>query len=189
MINSLPLNSFWHQNYNIFNAQLVMSNQLCYLTGISHDNSLIITLSYLNTSKCSVLEIDSLSEKPINFSSLSFKYKNLVSVPIKCAILSDTIGQYPGLCGIPEEVILYVMTKLNPSDLYALMQCCKKMNHLASNNQILWKNFVDEEMKKTFRTSRITIERWHFGDWRNYYYDLKRKVSGRRRISVSLIKQ
>lgn len=185
MINALPLNSFWHQNNNIFNAQLVMSNQLCNLTGIPCCDSLIVTLCYSNISKCTILEdnLNVSNNKSVNLSHLSVKYKNSVSVPIKCSVLAITIGHYPGLCGIPEELVLYVMTKLDPSDLYLLMRCCKKMNHLATNNQFLWKQLVTHELKKETANQMSSIEQ-PIIDWRNYYFELRRKKSGRRKIMI-----
>lgn len=185
MINNYQLNSFWHQNNDIFNTELIMSNQNCYLTGVPNGASLIITLSFSNVSKCTILQInnDTLNKKPVDFSHLSLKYKNLVSVPIKCAVLSMTIGQYPSLCGIPEELIMYIMAKLNSSDLYALIRCCKKINNLASNNQILWKNLVAEELKKLSPSQRNQLEQQNT-DWRTYYFELRRKISGRKRITL-----
>lgn len=181
MVNNVPLNSFWHKNHNIFNAELVMSNQLCHLTGVPNNDSLIITLSYSNVSKCTYFEIDS-SISSINTEhvyNLSLKYKNLVSVPIKCAILEITVGQYPGLCGIPEELISYIITKLNnTSDLYALMRCCKKIYHSVINNQFLWKTLVVEKYKKE-KLSTDLIQQ-PIMDWRTVYYEVNRIKSGRR---------
>lgn len=185
MINALPLNSFWHQNNNIFTAQLVMSNQLCNLTGIPCCDSLIVTLSYLSISKCILLEDNykMFDKNTANLSHLSIKYKNSVSVPIKCSVLALTIGQYPGLCGIPEELVLYVMTKLDPSDLYLLMRCCKRMNHFATNNQFIWKQLVAHELKKETANQMSSFDQ-SIVDWRNYYFELKRKKSGRRKITI-----
>lgn len=175
MINSQPLNSFWHQNNNIFNAQLVMSNQLCQLTGVLlfyndliHKCSLIVTLSHSNISKCTILEVNNtdLCNKTVNFAQLSLNYKNMVSVPIKCSILDITTGQYPSLCGIPEELIICIMKKLNASDLYALMRCSKKLNYLANSNQCLWKQLTATEFRMNTAQSTIT-------DWKDYFYSLK----------------
>lgn len=186
MVNNLPLNSFWHQHNNIFTAQLVMSNQLCHLTGVPlpyndpfHNVSLIVTLSHSNISKCTILEVNNtdLSNKTVDFTQLSLKYKNLVSHPIKCSVLNITIGQYPSLCGIPEELTLCIMKKLNASDLYALMRCCKKLNYLANNNQFFWKHFVAKEF--TLNTAQITVT-----DWRDYYYSLKMANSSRRKAII-----
>ncbi|XP_022165430.1 uncharacterized protein LOC111030312 [Myzus persicae] len=180
MVNSLPLNSFWQKNHNIFNAELVMSNQLCHLIGVPNDDSLIITLSYSNISKCTSFEIDrsisSISTEHV--AHLSLKYKNLVSVPIKCAILEITVGQYPGLCGIPEELISYIVAKLNTSDLYTLMRCCKKMYLSVINNQFLWKTLTVEKYKKTKLSADITQQ--PIVDWRIAYYEANRLTSGRR---------
>lgn len=185
MVNSLPLNSFWDKNHNIFNAELVMSNQLCHLTGVPNDDSLIITLSYLNVSKCTYFEIDR-SISSINTEhifNLSLKYKNLVSVPIKCAVLENTVGQYPGLCGIPEELFSYILKKLdNTSDFYALMRCCRKMYHSVINNQFLWKTLVLEKYKNT-RLSTSEIQQ-KIVDWRTVYYRLNRIKSGRKTNTI-----
>lgn len=183
MIRSLPLNSFWNQNNNIFIAQLVMSNQLCHLTGVPNGDSLIITLSYSNLSKCSVFDNNNCNSEISIFSNLSIQFKNIVSFPMKCAVLDTTVGQYPCLCGIPEELIIIIMTKLDSSDLYALMRCCKKMYNLVVNNNSLWKKLVNEELKKVTNIQRNQIEHT-ITDWRNYYFELKREKSGRRRISI-----
>lgn len=177
-----PLNLFWHQNNKYFTAQLVMLNQLCHLTGISNGNMLIITLSYLNVSKCTVLEVndEDFDSKTVNIVQLSLKYKNEVSVPVKCSILESTIGHYPNLCGIPEELILHIMTKLNAPDLYALMKCCKKLKYLATNNQLLWKKLVAK--KFGVQTEDITCDPRF--DWRNYYYSLQRLKCGRKTTTI-----
>ncbi|XP_003245165.1 uncharacterized protein LOC100570921 [Acyrthosiphon pisum] len=185
MVNNVPLNSFWHKNNNIFNAELVMSNQLCHLTGVPNDDLLIITLSYSNVSKCTYFEIDRsiFSINTEHVFHLSLKYKNLVSVPIKCAILEITVGQYPGLCGIPEELISYIITKLNnTSDLYALMRCCKKLYHSVISNQFLWKTLVVEKYKKE-KLSTDLIQQ-PIMDWRTVYYEVNRIKSGRRTIEI-----
>jgi len=187
MVNNVPLNSFWHKNHNIFNAELVMSNQLCHLTGVPNDDSLIITLSYSNVSKCTYFEIDR-SISSINTEHvfhLFLKYKNLVSVPIKCAILEITVGQYPGLCGIPEELISYIITKLNPSDLYALMRCCKKMYHSVINNRVLWKTLAFEKYKNERLCSTESDLPVHPDmDWRTLFYESNRITSGRRTNTI-----
>lgn len=186
IINSRPLNSFWHQNKYIFTSQLVMSNQLCDLTGFPHGNSIIITLSHSNVSKCILLEMQDslfnlLNGKSINLSHLFYNFKNEVSVPIKCCVLEITIGQYPNLCGIPEEIILYILKKLDSPDLYALMRCNKKLKNFIVDNQILWKLLVIKELKKSDGTNQMEPP---ITDWRNYYYELKRTKSGRRRIII-----
>lgn len=181
MVNNVPLNTFWHKNHNIFNAELVMSNQLCHLTGVPNDESLIITLSYTNVSKCIYFEIDK-SISNINTEyvfHLSLKYKNLVSVPIKCAILEITVGKYPGLCGMPEELISYIITKLNnTSDLYAFMRCCKKVYHSVINNKFLWKTLVVEKYKNANLSADRLLQ--PYIDWRAVYYEANRIKSGRR---------
>jgi hypothetical protein len=183
MINSLPLNSFWNQNNNIFTSQLVMSNQLCHLTGVPNGDSLIITLSHSNVSKCFLLENNNCNSEISIFSNLSIQFKNVVSFPIKCAILENTVGQYPCLYGIPEELIIIIITKLDPSDLYVLMRCCKKMYNLVVNNNSLWKKLVNEELKKVTNIQRNQIEHT-ITDWRNYYFELKRERSGRKKITI-----
>lgn len=181
MMNSLPLNVFWNENNNIFIAELVFSNQLCHLTGVAHGNSLTIALSYSNVSKCTHFEIDkNIASKMID---LSIKYKNSVCIPIKCTILEITVGQYPSLCGIPEELISYITTKLNSSDLYALMRCCKKLYQLVINNQFLWKTLVTRELNKLTIAQRNQIQQ-PIIDWRNYYYELQRKKSDRRNVTI-----
>jgi len=193
MVNSQPLNSFWHKNHNIFNAKLVMSNQLCYLTGVPNDDSLIITLSYSNISKCIYFEIDrSISSITTeHVFHLSLKYKNLVSVPIKCAILEITVGQYPGLCGIPEELISYIMTKLNAPDLYALMRCCKKIYHSVINNQFLWKTLVIENNKRVQISDDLMqqIVQHPITDWRIAYYEVNRIQCGCGIITNTIIRE
>lgn len=187
MINSQPLNSFWCQNNNIFNAQLVMFNHLCNLTGIPVGGSLIITLSYSNTSKCTILDTTASDFDKKSFLDLIIRFKNSVSVPIKCAVLDTATGQYPNLCGIPEELILYIMTKLESCNLYALMRSCKKMNYIAINNQLLWKKIVFQELKKLKNKSNTQIEEpreEHITDWRNYFYQLKKENSPRRRTTI-----
>lgn len=175
MIKCQPLNLFWHQYNNVFNAQLVMSNQLCQLTGVllfynglNHICSLIVTLSYSNISKCTILEVNNtdLRNNTVNYEQLSLNYKNMVSVPIKCSILDFTTGQYPSLCGIPEELIICIMKKLNASDLYALMRCCKKLSYLANSNQCLWRELAETEFQTN--TAQLTIT-----DWKDYFYSLK----------------
>lgn len=175
VINNQPLNSFWHNYNNIFNAQLVMSNHLCQLTGVLllyndliHKCSLIVTLSYSNISKCTILELNNtdLHNKTVNFAQLSLNYKNMVSVPIKCSILDVTTGQYPSLCGIPEELIICIMKKLNASDLCALMRCCKKLNYLANSNQCIWRQLAAKEFQ--MNTAKFTIT-----DWKDYFYSLQ----------------
>ncbi|VVC24937.1 F-box domain [Cinara cedri] len=174
MINNSPsLNSFWHQNNNIFTSQLVMSNQLCHLIGVPNGDSLIITLCYSNISKCILFENDPYFNKnSVNFSGMSLKYKNVVSVPVKCAILDIVIGLYPNLCGLPEELILHIMLKLETTNLYALMRCCKKLYLLAINNQFLWKNIV---IKKC---CPLTVAKFIEGNepvnWRENYLELKK---------------
>ncbi|XP_015379792.1 PREDICTED: uncharacterized protein LOC107173678 [Diuraphis noxia] len=183
MVNTQPLNSYWHKNHNIFHAELVMSNQLCHLTGVPNNDSLIITLSYFDLSKCTCFEIDrSISSISTELFHLSLKYKNLVSVPIKCAILEITVGQYPGLGGIPEELISYIMTKLNTSDLYALMRCCKKIYHSVISNQFLWKTLAIENHKKA-KLSTDLIQQ-PIMDWRIVYYEVNRIKSGRRTNTI-----
>lgn len=179
MINNLPLNTFWHHNNNIYNAQLIMSDQLCCLTGVPNYDSLIITLSYLNKSKCIIFP--SILEKR-EVSSLAKKYKNMVSVPIKCDVLSTTTGQYPSLCGIPEELTLYIMSKLNSPDLYALMRSCKHIHNLAMTNQILWKKLTIHDFPNEVNRDQDLIK--FITDWRKYYFGLKKakklKIRGKR---------
>lgn len=192
MINGLPLDSFWHQNSNIFHAGLLISNQLCYLTGVPLPNgdSLITTLSHSNTSKCILLKADDidLNKTSVCFSQLSLKYKNLVSVPIKCSVLEITTGHYPGLCGIPAELILYIMKKLKAPDVYTLMRCCKKMNYFAKNNQSLWKKFVIEEFPEQYHNSKFTYmimgSLLPINDWRKLYYSLKKDKHDKNRIQI-----
>ncbi|CAI6364040.1 unnamed protein product [Macrosiphum euphorbiae] len=185
MVNNMPLNSFWHKNHNIFNAELVMSNQLCHLTGVPNHDSLIITLSFSNVSKCIYFEIDE-SISSINTEhvfNLSLKYKDLVSVPIKCAILEITVGQYPGLCGIPEELITHIVTKLNnPSDLYELMRCCKKIYHSVIDNQFLWKTIVVENYSHEAVVSHLIRD--PILDWRLVFYEFNRLKSNRRVVDI-----
>lgn len=183
MINSLPLNLFWHQDNNIFNAQLVMSKVVCLLTGVPNGDSLIITLSHSNLSKCTILDNSIYDSITTGFSQLPIQFKNLVSFPIKCVILDTSIGQYPCLCGIPEELIVIIMTKLHSSDLCSLMKSCKKMNILAVNNNFLWKKLANEELKKVTNNQTNHPENT-IDNWRNYYYELKRKNSGRKRIAI-----
>lgn len=182
IINSRPINSFWHQKHNIFSSQLIMSNQLCHLTGFPHGNSSIITLSHSNLSKCILLETENclFNKKSIDFSRLFLNFKNVVSVPIKCAILEITVGQYPGLCGIPEEIILCILKKLDSSGLYALMRCNRQLKNIIIDNQILWKLLVSEEFRKNDGNNQTEQP---IVDWRNYYYELKRTKSGRKRVS------
>jgi len=179
MIQNVSLNIFWHQNNNIFTSQLVMSNQLCHLTGVPINvNSLIVTLSHSNLSKCIIFDHNMLNKKCTN---LSIKYKNVVCLPIKCAILEITMnGQYPCLCGISTELILYIMEKLDTSDLYALMRSNRKMNYLAINNQILWKKLVIKEFKNVELNQRNQSIQ-PITDWRKYYYELRREKFGRKR--------
>jgi len=93
--------------------------------------------------------------------------------------LEITVGQYPGLCGIPEELISYIITKLNnTSDLYALMRCCKKVYHSVIDNQFLWKTLVVEKYKKE-KLSTDLIQQ-PVMDWRTVYYEVNRIKSGRR---------
>lgn len=181
MIKSQPLNSFWYKNNDNFHAELVMSNQLCHLIGVSIDGSLIITLIHSNISKCINFEDDEIisSENIKSLFDLSLKYKNLVSVPVKCAIMETTVGQYPSLCGVPEELISYILTKLKPPDLYSLMLSCKKMYHLVINNQLIWKKCVIEEVEKLPGTPRLPN---HIPDWRNCYYDLNRTIKCNRKV-------
>lgn len=180
MINRQPLNSFWRQNNNIFYAQLVMSNHLCNMTGIPVDDSLIITLSYSNVSKCTILNTTASDFNPRNVFYSLLRFKNVVSVPVKCAVLDIAIGQYPNLCGIPEELILHIMTKLESHNLYALMRSCKKMNYIAINNQLLWKKIVTRE----FKTNSSTQLEEPITDWRNYYYQLKKEKYPRKRTTI-----
>jgi len=179
MIQNSPLNTFWYQNDNIFTAQLSMFNRLCYLTGVPNSDSLIVTLSYSDISRCILIEHNILNKKLIH---LSIKYKNLVCVPVKCAVLEISMyaGQYPYLCGISEELILYIMAKLDVSDLYALMRSNRKMNYLAVSNQSLWKKFMTKEFKNVEfnqKTQPIT-------DWRKHYYELRREKFGRKRTII-----
>lgn len=183
MINSLPQNSFWHQNNNIFNAELVMSNQLCKLTGVPIGDSLIITLSHLNISKCIMLNSTANNFDEKNVSDLLIKFKNLVSVPIKCSILDITTGQYPNLCGIPEELIIHIMNKLESCNLYALMRSCTKMNGIALNNQFLWKKLVIKELNDV-KTFKITEPLESITDFRLYFYRIRRQNSGRKTTSI-----
>ncbi|XP_025190706.1 uncharacterized protein LOC112591192 [Melanaphis sacchari] len=150
MIKSQPLNSFWYKNNENFHAELVMSNQLCHLIGISIGDSLILTLTHSNISKCINFEADETisCENIESLFDLSLKFKNLVSVPIKCAILEITVGQYPSLCGLPEELIPYILAELEPSDLNALMKSCKKIYHLVINNRLILKKLRLNRYKK-----------------------------------------
>lgn len=187
IINNQPLNSFWCQYNTIFNAQLAMSNHLCNLTGIPVDDSLIITLSYSNISKCTVLDTTASDFNKKSFFNLLLRFKNVVSVPVKCAVLDTATGQYPSLCGIPEELILYIMTKLESYNLYAIMQSCKKLNYIAINNQLLWKKIVFQELKKLRNKPNTQIEEPReelITDWRNYFYQLKIKNSSRGRTTI-----
>lgn len=175
MINKSPLNSFWYQNNNIYTAQLVMSNQECYLIGVPNGKSLIITLCHLNISKCMVLEKKDIffSKYPVKFSHLSLKYKNTVSVPVKCAILDVVSNLYPNICGLPEELILDIMAKLDAPHLYALIRCCRKLYLLAINNQFIWRKILIKEF------SRLTVDQFSQRNepvinWREYYFGLKR---------------
>ncbi|XP_026805842.1 uncharacterized protein LOC113548933 [Rhopalosiphum maidis] len=177
MIKSQPLNSFWYKNNDNFYAELKMSNQLCFLIGVSIGDSLIITLSHSNLSKCINFETDKIipSENMENLFDLSIKYKNLVSVPIKCAVLEITVGQYPSLCGLPEELVTYILkTGLKPIEFYSLMRSCKKMYHLVTNNRLLWKKFAIQELSviPVPLGLRDTIS---ISDYRLMYYDILRK--------------
>uniref|UniRef100_A0A2S2PT08 F-box domain-containing protein n=1 Tax=Schizaphis graminum TaxID=13262 RepID=A0A2S2PT08_SCHGA len=177
MIKSQPLNSFWYKNNDNFYAELEMSNKLCYLIGVSIGDSLIITLSHSNFSKCINFEADKIisSENMENLSDLSIKYKNLVSVPIKCAILEITVGQYPSLCGLPEELISYILkTGLRPIEFYSLMRSCKKMYQAVTNNRLLWKKFA---LKELFVIPVPTglADTMKISDFRLMYYDILRK--------------
>lgn len=179
MIRNLPLNKFWYQKNNIITAQLLMFNRLCHLTGVPNAGSLIVTLSYSNVSRCFLIEHNILSKQ---LKHLFIKYKNLVCVPIKCAVLeiSMYVGQYPCLNGISEELILYIMMKLDVSDLFALMRSNKKMYYLAVSNQVLWKKLITKEfeiVEFNQRTQPIT-------DWRTYYYELRMKKFGRNRTII-----
>ncbi|KAE9539798.1 hypothetical protein AGLY_005050 [Aphis glycines] len=180
-IKSQPLNSFWYKDNDNFHAKLVMSNQLCHLIGVSIDGSLIITLIHSSISKCINFEDDEIisSENIKSLFDLSLKYKNLVSVPVKCAIKEITVGQYPSLCGVPEELISYILTKLNPPDLYSLMLSCKKMYHLVINNQLIWKKIVIELVTTLPEAPRLLV---NIPDWRLCYYDLNRTVKCKRKV-------
>ncbi|XP_050519928.1 uncharacterized protein LOC126893603 [Daktulosphaira vitifoliae] len=183
LINSHALSSFWHEKQNIFTAQLLLTNNLCNLVGIPIDNSIIISLNNLNVSKSIVLPCSN------NFSTdnliwMKIKFKNLVSVPIKCHILNETIGQYPGLCGLPEELILYIMTRLDSKSLYSLMLSCKKLNDLAVKTQSLWKKLVYEEFKNSYHRGFHAINQHSINDWRLYYFKLKKEKCGRKTITI-----
>jgi len=173
------LNSFWSQNNNIFTTQLAMCNQLCHLTGVPNGDSLIVTLSYSNMSRCTIIDFSILNKK-LTYSSIN--YKNAVCLPIKCAILETSmpVSQYPCLCGISEELILYIMMKLDTPDLYALMRSNSKMNYLAISNQTLWKKLVTKE----FDNEEFCQRHQSIIDWRSHYYELRRKKFGRNRTVI-----
>lgn len=180
--NSLPINSFWHQDNKIFTTELVMSNELCHMVGIPlNGNSLIITLSYLNISKCTVIDCNILNKPLLHF---YIKYKNEISVPIKCAILEITrfIGQNPSLCGIPEELVLYIMRKLDATSLIALMKTCTQIKSLAVD-QNLWRKLVKEEFNLHIEYNQKLVD-VPIIDWRKYFIDLKKERLGRKKTII-----
>lgn len=181
MINCLPLNSFWHQNNNIFDAQLLMSNQLCHLIGVPNGDSLIITLSHSNLSKCTIFDNSICNSKTLSFSHLSIEFKNTVSFPIKCAILYTSIGQYPSLYGIPEELLIIIMIKLQSPDLFALMRCCKKMYNLAVNNSVIWRKLIECELMNPSEISHLIK---YAGNLRLCFYKIKKAVCGRNTVEM-----
>lgn len=181
---NLPIKSFWHQEYNIFTTQLVMSNELCHMTGIPLNNSsLIITLSHSNTSKCIIIDDSIFNKQLLNF---YIQYKNEVSVPIKRAVLeiSNYTGQIPSLCGIPEELILLIMGKLDATNLVMLMRTCKQMKYLAAN-QNLWKKLVQEELNNVHNhfCEQKSCE-GQFKDWRKCFIELRNKRFGRKKTPI-----
>ncbi|XP_060852725.1 uncharacterized protein LOC132930718 isoform X2 [Rhopalosiphum padi] len=100
---------------------------------------------------------------------------NSFCVPIKCAVLETTGNYYPSLCGLPEELITYILkTGLKPIEFYSLMRCCKKMHHLVTDNRLLWKKFAIKELLiipvPTGLKDTLSIS-----DFRLMYYDILRK--------------
>lgn len=181
MKDNLPINSFWHQDNNIFTTQLVMSNELCYMTGIPLNNSsLIITLSHSNISKCIIIDGSIFKKQLLNF---YIKYKNEVSIPIKCAMLeiSNYTGQIPSLCGIPKELILLIMEKLDATNLVILMRTCTQMSYLAVD-QNLWKKIVHRELNHKYHHSKSCEVQ--ITDWRKYFIELRNERFGRKKTTI-----
>ncbi|XP_050427140.1 uncharacterized protein LOC126837323 [Adelges cooleyi] len=182
-VNDKGLNSCWYENNNVLTAQLIMCNQECYLTGIPTGHSLIIiTLSTFNNISKSIVFPNGeqfVLDNPSDFNKFAIKFKNLVSVPVKCAVLNETVGLYPGLCGLPEELILYIMDKLDSKSIYAFMRCCKQTNELATKNQCLWKKLVINEFKDLPISTGNSIEHTTI-EWRSLYFKLKRDKCGRK---------
>lgn len=171
--NNLPLNKFWHYGINnIYTSELIMSNQLCILTGVPTNcyQSLIITLSFSNMSKCTVWPYKIIKEK---FNGVAIKYKNEVTVPMKCDILSTTTYQfpYPSLNGIPAELIVHIMSHLSAPNIYTLMRSCKKIHNVTMTNQV-WKELTISSFPYEVFRDRDLIK--FIVNWRKYYFGLKR---------------
>lgn len=181
MMNEKPINSFWHQDHNIFTTQLVMSNELCHMTGIPlNKSSLIITLNHSNISKCIIIDHSILKKQLLHF---YIKYKNEVSIPIKSTMLeiSDYTGQIPSLCGIPEELILLIMKNLDATNLVMLMRTCTQMSNLAVD-QNLWKNIVHRELNHIYYRSKPCEVQ--ITDWRKYFIELRNERFGRKKTTI-----
>lgn len=94
-----------------------------------------------------------------NVRNLAITFKSKICYPMKIAILTENNVRVPHIQTLPEDILLYIASKLNSlSTLSRFQQVCQLFKNVTEEEKI-WKRLIDIECKvQTGSTSRVYIK-------------------------------
>lgn len=126
----------------------------CKLVILPTDDILIVDLVISNVNKqrktySITIEPTKYIQNPSHFNAPSFKnlkdlslrFKNNVSHPAKCAVLTHEGFLNPSLLGVPDEIKIKILKKLKVQDFLKMSMVSHNFHHLC-RDQGLWRHFL-----------------------------------------------
>ncbi|KAJ9598989.1 hypothetical protein L9F63_010583 [Diploptera punctata] len=113
------------------------------------------------------------AEKFVNLKDLSYKFKDGITSPIRCEILTNEGAVNPSLLGLPDEIKLKILGNLPVKDIKNISKSCRRMFFL-SKDQSLWRYLLKRDFNYVPNDNyKMVVKNIYIERYREHLYSIR----------------